>query len=486
MKYPSIIAALLLAAPGVVQAGDGPNLVPNGSFEGNISDWTIFGNAFQNSEYAADGFFSLKMFGCFCGEYNAAGGVSTEFPASSGQVYRVNADVLTAGFDSIIGTQNWAGIKVEFRNASGTPIGLAEERVIVGTDASEEIDVWQLGDFICEAPFGTATMIAVPVFLQPVPTEGGSVFLDNIVVAESERDPVSPIINGGFDLGVDYSYQILGFNGWTEAYGNNFFDDALYKSPPFSAGMFGSFPDYDGDGNCDPGGVSGLNQLIPGINPGDVVTLDMSAITPSGDSIIGTDNFVLAKIEFLGTDPGAPIASFVSTILDGTSDAADQWYDGQVVAEAPDGTLGIRIVAQIVQPDCGAGSVRIDDVMVTVGGEPPADDCTGDFNGDGVVDGADFGGLLAAWGACSGCDEDLNGDGFVNGADIGGLLAAWGDCPDDNGGGGDPGDSNCDEVHSEPGCTDPVCEEIVCNLDPICCSFTWDAVCVQLAIDNCP
>ena len=55
--------------------------------------------------------------------------------------------------------------------------------------------------------------------------------------------------------------------------------------------------------------------------------------------------------------------------------------------------------------------------------------CPGDFNGDGVVNGADFGSLLAAWGPCSGCPEDLNGDGVVNGADVGGVLAAWGNCP---------------------------------------------------------
>ena len=59
------------------------------------------------------------------------------------------------------------------------------------------------------------------------------------------------------------------------------------------------------------------------------------------------------------------------------------------------------------------------------GGTP----CPADFNGDGVVNGADFGSILAAWGPCAGCPEDLNGDGVVNGADVGGLLAAWGACP---------------------------------------------------------
>ena len=54
----------------------------------------------------------------------------------------------------------------------------------------------------------------------------------------------------------------------------------------------------------------------------------------------------------------------------------------------------------------------------------------GDFNDDGQVDGADFGGLLAAWGSCSApCQFDLNSDGEVNGADIGLMLSYWGGCP---------------------------------------------------------
>jgi hypothetical protein len=51
-----------------------------------------------------------------------------------------------------------------------------------------------------------------------------------------------------------------------------------------------------------------------------------------------------------------------------------------------------------------------------------------DLDGDGLVDGADLGILLAAWGPCpqpTDCLEDQNGDGLVDGADLGVLLAAW-------------------------------------------------------------
>jgi hypothetical protein len=48
----------------------------------------------------------------------------------------------------------------------------------------------------------------------------------------------------------------------------------------------------------------------------------------------------------------------------------------------------------------------------------------GDLNGDGVVNGADLGLLLGAWGSTG--PGDLNGDGTVSGADLGLLLGAWG------------------------------------------------------------
>jgi hypothetical protein len=55
--------------------------------------------------------------------------------------------------------------------------------------------------------------------------------------------------------------------------------------------------------------------------------------------------------------------------------------------------------------------------------------CVGDMNNDGVVNGADLGLLLGAWGSCPGCIQDINQDGVVNGADLGLLLGAWGPCP---------------------------------------------------------
>jgi hypothetical protein len=59
-------------------------------------------------------------------------------------------------------------------------------------------------------------------------------------------------------------------------------------------------------------------------------------------------------------------------------------------------------------------------------GELPADTCPADLTGDGVVDGADLGLVLSAWGNSP--LSDLNDDGITDGADLGLLLTAFGPC----------------------------------------------------------
>lgn len=65
--------------------------------------------------------------------------------------------------------------------------------------------------------------------------------------------------------------------------------------------------------------------------------------------------------------------------------------------------------------DLGADNVRI------TFADPAS---PGDIDGDGDVDGADLGLLLASWGTAGGA-ADLDGSGTVDGGDLGVLLANW-------------------------------------------------------------
>jgi hypothetical protein len=53
--------------------------------------------------------------------------------------------------------------------------------------------------------------------------------------------------------------------------------------------------------------------------------------------------------------------------------------------------------------------------------------CPWDIDGNGIVNGADLGQLLANWGNAG--TGDFDGNGIVNGADLGALLSNWGPCP---------------------------------------------------------
>lgn len=48
-----------------------------------------------------------------------------------------------------------------------------------------------------------------------------------------------------------------------------------------------------------------------------------------------------------------------------------------------------------------------------------------DFDGNGIVNGADLTRLLSDWGSCEQCPSDLDDNGIVDGGDLARLLAAW-------------------------------------------------------------
>ena len=98
------------------------------------------------------------------------------------------------------------------------------------------------------------------------------------------------------------------------------------------------------------------------------------------------------------------------------------------------GTVFCGNTAEVIDGDwADNGNNCFSDFCADTNGDGDPDDCSdqqpcsGDFNGDGEVEGADFGLLFAAW---NGSDPvfDLNGDGTVDGGDVGIFLSFWGPC----------------------------------------------------------
>jgi len=102
-----------------------------------------------------------------------------------------------------------------------------------------------------------------------------------------------------------------------------------------------------------------------------------------------------------------------------------EWSIGDFAALTD--SVQFRFVASDEDPQALV-EAALDLVEIRVVGCPTAPSIPGDLNGDGVVDGADLGILLSAWGACDDCEEcpaDLTGDCTVDGSDLGVLLENW-------------------------------------------------------------
>ena len=219
---------------------------------------------------------------------------------------------------------------------------------------------------------------------------------------------------------------------------------------------------------CQNGGITLLNTYA--------VTIDLAGSDAAGNDFnvncisFGTDNsgsLVDAKVQlWIDADGGDPtgtdlelIGTRETILAQGIANLQTASFDPPicvpadsqlvVTLEIQDSTDGFATFAgnsapsesstYVLSEPCGLTTfTKLEDIgfpdfnwVVDVQGDlgcsgPPV--CPGDFNDDGVVNGADFGSILAAWGPCAGCPEDMNGDGVVGGADVGLLLSVWGPC----------------------------------------------------------
>lgn len=188
------------------------------------------------------------------------------------------------------------------------------------------------------------------------------------------------------------------------------------------------------------------------ISLGQTVVSTIGATTSGPDLPIECEKFSSVAIyndvwfEYMAGCTGTTTASFC-VVADASYDTKMAVYeggcpdDGQgVVVACNDDTCGLTSEVSF-ESTCGttyfirvgsysaaaAGTATLD---ISCPGEPcEGPSCPADFNGDGVVDGIDFGLELVAWGDCpSPCPQDLNNDGVVNGIDIGLFLVEWGPC----------------------------------------------------------
>jgi hypothetical protein len=198
--------------------------------------------------------------------------------------------------------------------------------------------------------------------------------------------------------------------------------------------------------------IGGFDIPIP---LGSLATLEMLVAGQSGpaagtlsDNGDGTWSVIVpvpVELVILATVSGEPIAEpiivqavlplvgtltiggdFATITLSGAAEFADSFKVNQTIEDQPldiptilppGNTAHLLLSGTLPTIDA---SFSGDATLVAQGAKACA---PADLNCDGVVDGADLGLLLAAWGTSG--PGDLNGDGTVDGADLGLLLAAW-------------------------------------------------------------
>lgn len=162
--------------------------------------------------------------------------------------------------------------------------------------------------------------------------------------------------------------------------------------------------------NSGVGFTGPFNSPTLGINPGDVAVADLDC-DDNIDVIAsnrGSANFsVLHNAGGAIFEPAILYPAGLSPEAIGTGDLDGNGSPDIAVANRDSGTITVTMNMSCKTP------------------EP----VFGDLDGDGLVNGADLGILLGAWGpcgGCAGCPADLDGNCTVNGADLGLMLGNWG------------------------------------------------------------
>lgn len=191
------------------------------------------------------------------------------------------------------------------------------------------------------------------------------------------------------------------------------------------------------------------------IDDDDLLVL-ISCYTGPGDHGISPDDLcAIGDVNQDGAIDETDFAVFIHA-YDGQQEPCDLW---QQLADAVGPEIDVEIPAEC-QPEPG---------------------CTGDLNGDDVIDVSDLLILLGDWGSCPGCPADINGDNVVDVSDLLILLSVWGPC--DNGGGGEPNPDSCQDHcgnQAPGGCW---CDESCVGYGD-CCDDACD-LCGQCPVPQC-
>jgi beta-glucanase (GH16 family) len=180
--------------------------------------------------------------------------------------------------------------------------------------------------------------------------------------------------------------------------------------------------------------ASGVVQNVAAL-PGEQFEARVFAQTAGGDSIGGTQNFNTLAISFIDaagnqieSAPFVPVNGGDFPLLDGRDPnlPIDTWVEGVANAIAPPGTAFVRINLFFIQSAFEGGATWFDNASL-VRLTPNVVEVDGDYNGNGVVDAADYTVWRNTLGdAGPGLAADGDGDNMVDNDDYDYLPGAGG------------------------------------------------------------
>ena len=383
------------------------------AFTYELRDTGNFGFILPPEQIIPSGEEILESF-LYVGEQVLGSSAFVDFPFGFPSVAPVETETqfvveISAAFNQLDPTTATIRTRIDDQTLMITPMSQTGENLFLAT-----LPAAACGSMI-DVAFGIETTSGVPLILESTGAPWTVEVINELVLFEDDAET-----DQGWMLGVAGDTATTGV--WVRVDPNGTAaqpeDDASDPGVNCFVTGQGSVGGPLGENDVDGGFTTLLTPLL-GTSDFDAIIVSFAywyrndaGASPGEDSML---------VEF-STDDGASWS-----LLTEISESATSWrsYEGIIETSSSPTTL-VRFVAS----DFGAGSVveaGIDDFSISVRacGETS---CPGDFNGDGLVDGADLGLLLVAWNTDD-PNADLNGNGSVDGADLGLLLAAWGLCP---------------------------------------------------------
>ena len=278
-------------------------------------------------------------------------GPGGNLPAYSGAVLRLGGGIrpdelvvvrarYRAGAQSD-GRSGHLAFKLEFKDRAGQEIGVEELVAELSRDTARR---WNEIEFTGRVPAGTASTDLAVVLVQ---VAGGSceVLVDE-VEAERRMPPTDFLEGvGGFEASDG------GAVGWTAF--NNVAATPVAEGRAIKA--WGAFNE--------PYGGSGLKRMValPAMRGGEEITATVRTMSPAGDSIQGTRNFAVLRLECVN-DAGQTIAHKETRPLDPEQSpmTTGAWNKTTMTMAPPDGTVAVRYILAFIQPTTEAGSILFD------------------------------------------------------------------------------------------------------------------------------